>query len=120
MSKTKFLGIPEGGKRAGWIEMEGGSAGVGGGNTVIYSVTMSNAADWNCNLPFEKVKELILSSSLGNVMLRMIEDDSIGYGVLKLGFMYNYEEDCVRFVTDETNGFLVTHNKDGISAEHFS
>ena len=35
MSKTKFLGIPEGGKRAGWIEMEGGSAGVGGGVQVV-------------------------------------------------------------------------------------
>lgn len=36
MSKTKFLGIPAGGKRAGWIEMEGGgSAGVGGGVQVV-------------------------------------------------------------------------------------
>ncbi len=36
MSKTKFLGIPAGGKRAGWMEMEGGgSADVGGGVQVV-------------------------------------------------------------------------------------
>lgn len=38
MSKPKFLGIPEGGKRAGWIEMEGGGS-AGGGGGVFVTVT---------------------------------------------------------------------------------
>lgn len=45
MSKTKFLGIPAGGNRAGWIEMEGGSSAGGGGGVLVVKVDKNLVAD---------------------------------------------------------------------------
>ena len=64
MSKTKFLGIPEGGKRAGWIEMEGGgSAGVGGG---VFNVKFVSNDGANCTADktFEEIVDAVYAGLL--------------------------------------------------------
>lgn len=67
MSKTKFLGIPAGGKRAGWIEMEGGgSAGVGGGGAFKFTVTNDGSGNFTAD---KTVQELVAAYQEGNILM---------------------------------------------------
>lgn len=60
MSKTKFLGIPEGGKRAGWIEMEGGGSAGGGGNDREFIIDA--IMDYHGQLTADKTYDEILAA----------------------------------------------------------
>lgn len=83
MSKTKFLGIPEGGKRAGWIEMEGGGSAGGGGGALC--ICFSNYGDYigvrqlgNCTAKYREVYDAALSGRLAAVgFTRMFSDGGL-------------------------------------------
>lgn len=82
MSKTKFLGIPEGGKRAGWIEMEGGSsAGVGGG---VFWIAAANdgAGGHTIDKTFEEIKAAYESGKDLKVILNASSGATVGLYVL--------------------------------------
>lgn len=84
MSKTKFLGIPEGGKRAEWIEMEGGgSADVGGGGVLRVNVT---AVDGDVtNLTADKTyAEIVSAFEAGSVIT--------AYFVLGTGYVFTLSQ----------------------------
>lgn len=67
MSKTKFLGIPAGGNRAGWIEMEGGSsAGVGGGG--VFNVKFVADGEGNCTAD-KTFEEIVAATSAGLLVI---------------------------------------------------
>lgn len=92
MSKTKFLGIPAGGKRAGWIDMEGGgSAGVGGGYVV--TVTMNDDGTYSADKTFAEVLEQIKA---GNRVVMKTDGETISYYITT--YLFSENAGLVEFV----------------------
>lgn len=75
MSKAKFLGIPEGGKRAGWMEMEGGS---GGGGALYVSFTEGSDGGM---IATATIAEIQTALSEGKAVFAVIDDPGAGNSV---------------------------------------
>lgn len=92
MSKTKFLGIPEGGKRAGWIEMEGGSsAGVGGNDReFIVELTQDYHGQFSGNKTYE---EMLAAAQEGKYLVAYMTTPD-GYVCKSVGFQVANDGDA--------------------------
>lgn len=91
MSKTKFLGIPAGGKRAGWIEMEGGSsAGVG---DMVVTVTINDDGTYSADKTFAEVQAQIKA---GNRVVMKTDGGPIGYYITT--YLFSENAGIVEFV----------------------
>lgn len=103
MSKTKFLGIPEGGKRAGWIEMEGGSA--GGGGAMVTKITMgSNGLE--SSIPYSEIRNAWVNNIPCFARFMVQDEASMMFWPQGLSFASEGETEDITFIGWNGNAFL--------------